>query len=51
MLLLAHATKHLCMWQVVRHAKFRNRQDVAVKEMNDGAMCEEDFIEEARTMM
>ena len=34
----------------MRKACFQGRTDVAVKEMKDGTMREEDFIEEAKTM-
>lgn len=35
---------------VVRHGKWMNRIDVAVKLMKEGTMSERDFIEEAKVM-
>ena len=37
--------------KVVKKGKYRGTRDVAVKTMNTGTMREDDFIDEARTMM
>ncbi|KAM9718123.1 tyrosine-protein kinase TXK [Menidia menidia] len=36
---------------VVKLGKWRSQQKVAIKAIREGAMCEEDFIEEAKVMM
>jgi len=40
----------LCCQQV-RRGRYKNEVDVAVKMMKEGSMQEEDFIDEAKTMM
>ena len=41
---------NVCLAQEVRKAKWQDRIEVAVKTMQQGAMSEEDFIDEAQTM-
>lgn len=36
---------------LVKLGKWRAQQKVAIKAIREGAMCEEDFIEEAKVMM
>lgn len=36
---------------LVRLGKWRDHQKVAIKAIREGAMCEEDFVEEAKVMM
>lgn len=40
----------VCKQRVCR-ARFKGKKDVAVKEMQTGTMREDDFIDEAKTMM
>ena len=39
------------LFGVVRLGKWRAQYNVAIKAIREGAMCEEDFIEEAKVMM
>ncbi|KAI2534269.1 TEC isoform 3 [Pan troglodytes] len=39
------------LFGVVRLGKWRAQYKVAIKAIREGAMCEEDFIEEAKVMM
>ncbi|XP_053284942.1 tyrosine-protein kinase BTK [Pleuronectes platessa] len=36
---------------VVKYGKWQGQHDVAIKMIKEGSMCEDDFIEEAKTMM
>jgi hypothetical protein len=37
--------------QTVQRGRYKKEVDVAIKMMKDGTMQEEDFIDEAKTMM
>lgn len=40
----------VCFWQTVRKGTYRGKKTVAVKMMKEGAMSEDDFIDEAKVM-
>ena len=47
---LTYLNVYYHVYQEVRKAKWRHIKDVAVKTMQEGAMSEQDFIDEAKTM-